>query len=53
MTGSLATLLGIEAMLAFKDAAGGDPAGTAAAARFAARAMVRGFLSAPVMTRAG
>ncbi|HEY5086076.1 MAG TPA: hypothetical protein VII66_01845 [Gemmatimonadaceae bacterium] len=47
MTRSLSALLGIEAMLVLKDAAEGDPLRTAAAVRFAARAMVRGFLSAP------
>lgn len=50
MTRSLSALLGIEAVLALKDAADGDPAGTTAAVRFAARALARGFLSAPVVT---
>ncbi len=50
MTRSVSSLLGIEPLMALKDAADGDPAGTAAAARFAARAMVRGFLSAPALS---
>jgi AcrR family transcriptional regulator len=52
MTRSLSALLGIEAILALKDACDGDDARTAAATRFAARSMVRGFLVAPMVGRA-
>ncbi|MEO8945605.1 MAG: TetR/AcrR family transcriptional regulator [Gemmatimonadaceae bacterium] len=49
MTRSLSALLGIETILALKDACDGDDARTAAATRFAARSMVRGFLVAPMV----
>lgn len=52
MTRSLSALLGIETILAVKDACGGDDARTVAATRFAARSMVRGFLTAPMVGRA-
>jgi hypothetical protein len=51
MTRSLSTLLGVESLLALKDACDGDLARTTAATRFAARAMVRGFLAAPSPAR--
>lgn len=51
MTRSLSTLLGVESLLALKDACDGDLARTTAATRFAARAMVRGFLATPSPAR--
>jgi AcrR family transcriptional regulator len=53
MSRSLSTLLGIETILAIKDACDGDDARTVAAVRFAARSMVRGFLVAPMVGKAG